>query len=96
MFLAADTDSAEEAPNRFVFTLPAEIPEDKAAHELRLVSDYRPRELDFSVDKHIEGREPFPIGRGALLLADASVMPMTLTLTNNADFLYQRGTSWSF
>ncbi|WKS38084.1 hypothetical protein [Corynebacterium propinquum] len=86
VFLAADTDSAEEAPNRFVFTLPAEIPEDKAAHELRLVSDYRPRELDFSVDKHIEGREPFPIGRGALLPADASVMPMTLTLTNNADF----------
>lgn len=84
--LAADTDGAEEAPSRFVFMLPAEIPEGKAAHELRLVSDYRPRELDFSIDKHIEGREPFPIGRGALLPADASVMPMTLTLTNNADF----------
>ena len=88
-------DNTDTAPLAFLFTLPEKLPEGQNSHQLRLVSDYRPRELKFTVDKHVEGREPFNIGRNALLPHDATVMPMTLKVRNDADFPLPAGDNLS-
>lgn len=88
-------DNTDTAPLAFLFKLPEKLPEGQNSHQLRLVSDYRPRELKFTVDKLIEGREPFNIGRNALLPHDATVMPMTLKVRNDADFPLPAGDNLS-
>ncbi|MDK4244168.1 LPXTG cell wall anchor domain-containing protein [Corynebacterium pseudodiphtheriticum] len=88
-------DNTDNAPLVFLFKLPEKLPEGQNSHQLRLVSDYRPRELKFTVDKLIEGREPFNVGRSALLPHDATVMPMTLKVRNDADFSLPAGDSLS-
>jgi|GEM_PF-4410172 LPXTG-motif cell wall anchor domain protein len=88
-------DNTDTAPLEFFFRLPEKLPEGQNSHQLRLVSDYRPRELKFTVDKLIEGREPFNIGRNALLPHDATVMPMTLKVRNDADFPLPAGDNLS-